>query len=102
MTYHCGFRSADLELYGFIIVRSPYEVLTYDLWYSPSPKSSGYVTRTRHSPCDGAAEPGCVFSARCTIAANSSRLNLLCPTSNSVPTILRTIPERKASAVKSQ
>src|SRR5947209_15225089 len=63
---------------------------------------SGYSTRTRHSPCDGAADPGCVFSARCTIMLNSSRQRRFCPTSNSVPTILRTIPVRKASAVKSQ
>src|SRR5579859_3394932 len=67
-----------------------------------TPNISGYSTCTRHSPCGGAAEPGCVFSARCTISANSASERRCCPTRSNVPTILRTCPVRKASAVKSQ
>src|SRR3989442_222603 len=84
-------------------VYTPIHASEFGSWKAlPIPHSSGYSTRTRHSPCGGTAEPGCVLSARCTIAANSARLRRFCPTSSSVPTILRTIPVRKASAVKSQ
>ena len=57
----------------------------------------GYInSATRHSPCGGAAEPGCVLSALLPqSAANSSRLIRFCPTSSSVPTILRTMPRKK-------